>query len=152
MRRKEQEITDRSEIEAIIKEARFCHVAMCTENIPYLVPLCFGYENNTLYFHSAREGKKIDMMKQNPTVSFAIHVSNTFIKSDQACKWGLSYKSVTGTGQVSFLEEETERTRALDSIMRQYSDEEWTYQESSLKKTAVYKIDIEEMTGKSSAE
>lgn len=152
MRRKEQEITDKTEIESIIRKAQVCYVSMCDNSIPYVVPLCFGYRENTLYFHSAREGKKIDIMKNNPTVSFVIDIAGTLIKSDKACKWGLTYKSVMGTGRVSFIEEDTERSKALDCIMTQYSEGSWEYEESSLKRTAVYKIDIEQMTGKVSEE
>ena len=65
MRRKEKEIVEKSEIEAVISKASVCRLGMAEEGMPYVVPLCFGYENNTLYFHSAKEGKKVDILKKN---------------------------------------------------------------------------------------
>ena len=60
MRRKDKEITDRNAIESIIAKSRICRLAMVDDAGPYIVPLCFGFRNNTLYFHSAAEGKKLD--------------------------------------------------------------------------------------------
>ena len=56
MRRKEKEITDKTAMESIILKSSVCRLALSEENRPYIVPLCFGYEDDTLYFHSAREG------------------------------------------------------------------------------------------------
>jgi hypothetical protein len=59
MRRKEKEITDRAELEAVIAEAQVCRLAMCDGAHPYVVPLCFGYEAGTFYVHCAAEGQKL---------------------------------------------------------------------------------------------
>jgi nitroimidazol reductase NimA-like FMN-containing flavoprotein (pyridoxamine 5'-phosphate oxidase superfamily) len=61
MRRSEKEITAKTEIESIIQQSMVCRLAMSEGQIPYIVPLCFGYRNDTLYFHSAKEGKKLDI-------------------------------------------------------------------------------------------
>ena len=68
MRRKDKEISDRSAIEDIIKRSTVCRLAMSDNNSPYVIPINFGYENSTVYFHSAREGRKIDILKKNPNV------------------------------------------------------------------------------------
>ena len=70
MRRKENEITDKAEIESIIKQSWVCRLAMSVDGEPYVVPLCFGYAEDVLYLHSAKEGKKIEMLKQNSAVCF----------------------------------------------------------------------------------
>jgi nitroimidazol reductase NimA-like FMN-containing flavoprotein (pyridoxamine 5'-phosphate oxidase superfamily) len=61
MRRKEKEITDKAVIESIILSSSVCRLALSEDNQPYIIPLCFGYEENTLYFHSAPEGKKLGL-------------------------------------------------------------------------------------------
>ena len=72
MRRKEKEITTRAVIDAIIRQARVCRLALSEDNQPYVVPLCFGYENDTLYFHCAPKGRKLDIiMKQYSEGSFS---------------------------------------------------------------------------------
>ena len=69
MRRKDKEITHRAEIESIIRRSMVCRLALADENIPYLVPLCFGYKDNSLYFHSVGQGRKIEMLKKKLTMS-----------------------------------------------------------------------------------
>ncbi|MCJ7619404.1 MAG: pyridoxamine 5'-phosphate oxidase family protein, partial [Anaerolineae bacterium] len=66
MRRAEREIKDREAIEDILRRATVCRLAVCDGNVPYVVPLSFGYADNCLYFHSAREGRKIETIKANP--------------------------------------------------------------------------------------
>ena len=52
MRKKEREIKDMKEIESIILSTKVCRVAFSDGDQPYIVPLCFGYRNNALYFHA----------------------------------------------------------------------------------------------------
>ncbi len=59
MRRKEKEIADKSEIESIIRKSLVCRLGIVDAGLPYIVPLCFGYDNGALFFHSAKEGRKI---------------------------------------------------------------------------------------------
>ena len=56
MRRNDREITDRRDIDEIIKRCRVCHLAMCDDGQPYVVPLNFGYDGRFLFFHTASEG------------------------------------------------------------------------------------------------
>ena len=84
MRRKEKEIAERSELEAVIKEASVCRIAMVEGTSPYVVPLCFGYDDNTLYFHSAIEGKKIEILKKNNSVCFEMDIGTELIQKGEA--------------------------------------------------------------------
>ena len=60
MRRKDKEIKDQQEIESILGKADVCRLAFSDNDIPYIVPVNYGYRDHCLYFHSAKEGKKID--------------------------------------------------------------------------------------------
>ncbi len=148
MRRADKEITSRAEIEGIIRRSLVCRLALADKNRPYIVPLCFGYKDNSLYFHSAVQGKKIDIIKKNNRVCFEFDIDYEVIKADKACEWGMQYKSVVGFGQASFLEDYESKRRALDIIMKQYSGESSAYPEAKLKHTVIIKVEIEQMTGK----
>ena len=148
MRRADKEITSRAEIEGIIRRSLVCRLALADENRPYIVPLCFGYKDNSLYFHSAVQGKKIDIIKKNNRVCFEFDIDYEVIKADKACEWGMQYKSVVGFGQASFLEDYESKRQALDIIMKQYSGESSAYPETKLKHTVIIKVEIEQMTGK----
>jgi len=151
MRRKDKEIADRAEIESIIRESIICRLALADNEQPYIVPLCFGYKDNALYFHSAAEGKKIDILRKNKNVCFEFDVGSEIKTGKTACEWGLKYRSVIGFGNASFLEDPDSKQAALDIIMQQYSDESFAYSEKILKKTLVIKVEITHMTGKQSS-
>jgi len=150
MRRKDKEISDASEIRTIIRSARVCRLGMVNENKPYIVPLCFGYHENVLYFHGSIKGRKIDILKKNPNVCFELDMIAETMESENACDWSMKYQSVIGFGRASFLESSEEKCKALDIIMRQYSGRQYQFPENKLKATAVFKVKIESMTGKHS--
>jgi len=75
MRRKEKEITNRPEIDTILKGAQVCRLALARENEPYLVPVFFGYDGSRLYFHTAREGRKLDFVAANNRVCFEVELN-----------------------------------------------------------------------------
>jgi len=150
MQRKEKEITDPTEHEAIIAKAKVCRLAMVDGNSPYIVPLSFGYEKNTLYFHGALKGKKIDLIRKNPNICFEFdHLIET-VASEKACSWSVKFQSIIGFGTASLLEKTEEKQRALAIIMAQYSDKQYTFPEKMLNATAVIKVTIESLTGKQS--
>ena len=150
MRRKEKEITDMAEIEQILSRAFVCRLGLCENGRPYVVPLCFGYKDNALYFHCAKEGKKLDIIRKNNNVCFEVDTDYQVIKAEQACKFTMRYKSVIGFGKAMVIEDAEAKRRGLDIIMQQFSKGPFEYPEEDLKKTAAIKVEIESMTGKKS--
>jgi nitroimidazol reductase NimA-like FMN-containing flavoprotein (pyridoxamine 5'-phosphate oxidase superfamily) len=150
MRRKDKKITDRDVIDSIIKESKVCRLALMGDDRPYIVPFSFGYDGSSLFFHGSPEGKKIDILRKNSTVCFEFDNGGEPIPSDGACSWSVRYKSVIGYGTARLIEDIDSKIRALEIIMRQYSEQSFAYPEETVKKTAVIKVDIETVTGKMS--
>ena len=150
MRRKDKEIKEMAEIESIIDRSVVCRLALADENRPYVVPLCFGYKNKALYFHSANKGKKLEILKKNPFVCFEFDIDSETIKADKACDWTMNYKSVIGYGKARFIEEFESKCQALDIIMQHYSSEKFVYPKAKVNNTVVIKVEIAHMTGKMS--
>jgi len=152
MRKKEKEIQDRAEIEAVIRKAEVCRLGLSVDNRPYIVPLNFGFEENCLYFHTAREGKKIDMIRQNSAVCFEVDVDGHVVRAENPCDWSMKYRSVVGYGTASLLTDAEEKRRALDVIMEHYSysGRPGEYPENLVDRLAIIKVDIDSMTGKRS--
>jgi nitroimidazol reductase NimA-like FMN-containing flavoprotein (pyridoxamine 5'-phosphate oxidase superfamily) len=150
MRRKEREITDQKSIEDIISNAWVCRLAMVDGDCPYVVPLCFGYADQTLYFHSAPEGKKLEILKKNNRVCFEVDIGTSLKTNAKPCAWGMNYRSVIGFGHAYFLNDVESKRKGLDIIMRNYADQSFEYQQSALEQTTVIKVEIEQMTGKQS--
>jgi nitroimidazol reductase NimA-like FMN-containing flavoprotein (pyridoxamine 5'-phosphate oxidase superfamily) len=150
MRRKDKEIEDAKEIGSIISRSDVCRIALSENNSPYIVPLCFGYRDNCLYFHSAADGKKIDIIKKNNTVCFEFDIHEGLIKSENPCDWDMKYHSVVGSGKAFFIEDPEEKTRALNIIAEHYSNDAHEYQKKSVDNVTVIKVEIENITGKKS--
>ena len=150
MRRKDREITDRTEMEAILAGAMVCRVAMADGTEPYVVPLCFAYvaDDNAIYFHSAREGKKIDMLARNPRCCVEVDICDGPIPDKSPCNWEFRYKSVICAGMASVLTNPDEKNRALGCIIRHYGDTDHQFTEKELERVCVVKIVIGEMTAK----
>ena len=150
MRRKDKQINDVAVINDILSSTRVCRLALCENNQPYVVPLCFGYKDNTLYFHCAGQGKKLDILRKNKNVCFEIDIDCEVVKADQPCDWGMKYKSVIGFGKAVFIENIEQKCKALDVIMQQYSGGTFEYPANAIENIVVIKIGIESMTGKQS--
>ena len=137
-------------MEAIVRNSLVCRLGMVDEDRPYIVPLCFGYDDGNLFFHSAKEGRKIEILKQNNQVCFEFDIAPELQHGKTACAWGMKYRSVIGFGKASFIEDQQERRKALDVIMGQYADGDFEYSEKSFEKALVIKVEISSMTGKKS--
>ena len=150
MRRKDKEINDIDLIEDIIRNSLVCRLGMSRDNQPYVVPLCFAYSDNMLYFHSAGEGLKLEILQQNPNVCVEFDIDQEVIQGDKPCEWGIRYRSVIGFGKASFVEDLEEKRKGLDAIMKHYSGGSFEYVEPAIESTCIIKVTIESMTGKES--
>ncbi|HOM96817.1 MAG: pyridoxamine 5'-phosphate oxidase family protein [Acetomicrobium sp.] len=148
MRRKDREITDAKQIEEILKEGKVCYLALCKENEPYVVPMHYAWQSGYLYLHSAREGKKVEFAKQNPQVSFCIVPQWEIIEGSRSCDWTTHYRSVMGSGVVEFVEDVAEKTKALETFMGHYTSERFEFSKAMLDRVLVWKIKVDELTGK----
>lgn len=150
MRRKEKEIIEDEILNEIIGCAKVCRLGLSDEGVPYIVPLCFGYKEKTLYFHSAIEGNKIEIIKKNPSVCFEFDRNIELVRSDNPCNWGMKYQSIIGHGMAIFIDTLQEKKEALQIIMNQYAEGNFSLQDSAISRTTVFKVIIEKMTGKQS--
>lgn len=150
MRKKEKEIKDRLDIEAVIQKAAVCRLAMSDNNVPYIVPLNFGFRDNCLYFHSSLEGRKMDIIKSNNIVCFEIDIDFELVKADKACKWSAHYKSVIGMGRAFIIDDRDKKLEALEIIMDHYQAGPHEFMENLVDKAAVVCVKVDELTGKRS--
>jgi len=148
MRRKDREITDREEMEAILAEAQVCRLALAEGGEPYCVPLCFGYAGNTLWIHSAREGRKIDLITRNPRCCVEADICEGPIPDKLPCSWEFRYRSVICTGRAQVANDPEEKRTGLACILRHYGAGEYSFTENDLDRVCVIKIEVDGMTGK----
>ena len=150
MRKKEKEIKDRSEVESVIQKAVVCRLAMSDNNVPYIVPLNFGFRDNCLYFHSSLEGKKLDIIKSNNIVCFEMDIDFELVKGEKACNFSAKYKSVIGMGRAFIIDDRDKKLEALEIIMDHYRAGPHEFMEKLVDKAAVVCVKVDELTGKRS--
>jgi nitroimidazol reductase NimA-like FMN-containing flavoprotein (pyridoxamine 5'-phosphate oxidase superfamily) len=152
MRRKDRDASDIKLIEDIIRKADVCRLAFANGNTPYIVTMNFGYSgipDQNLFFHCAREGKKLDMIRNNNYVCFEMDTDHEIFSGPKGCDWGMKYSSVVGYGIISIITDEVARKTGLKCIMSHYENEkEYSFDDKVLAKTTILRLDITEMTGK----
>ena len=149
MGRKDREITDIDQIEDIIGRALRCCIGMVDGTEPYVVPVSFGYERNALYFHSALEGRKVDVIRKNNRLSFEIDTDLAVVRTETGCGWSMEYRSVMGTGTAHILETDGEKAHGLGVITRHYAGDDFRLPEPIPTAVLVVRVDIESISGKS---
>ena len=163
MRRKDREVKDYEQIIDILSRCKVLHLALISEGKPYSVPLNFGYvvEDDAdtkklyVYFHCASEGKKLTAIKENPDVCFSAEsLAEADGDKENACTWTCYYESVIGFGKAKVLTDSDERAKGLDAIMLHHGFKipagvkKIAYNAMELARTAVVRIEVDEITGK----
>ena len=152
MRRHDREITDKNEILEIMNLCDVCRLAFKDGDYPYILPLNFGIEEKAghiiLYFHSALEGYKTELIKRDNRVSFEMDCKHELKYDEGKGYCTMAYESVIGRGRIEVLPND-EKENALRKIMGHYHHSEETYfNPAAISRTLVYMLMIEEMTAK----
>lgn len=148
MRRKDREITDQKWIEEVLEEGKVCFLSLCRNNEPYIVPMHYAWKDGFLYLHSALEGKKVDIARENPRVSFCVVPEWKIIEGSKPCDWTTHYRSVMGSGVVEFVEDETEKRKALTIFVEHFTHGAFELPRPMLDRVLVWKIKVDNITGK----
>ncbi|MHB8846339.1 MAG: pyridoxamine 5'-phosphate oxidase family protein [Nitrospirota bacterium] len=153
MRRHEKEIHDRKVVDNLLGRSTVGRLGtMGLDGYPRIKPLNFAYVDRAVYFHSAREGEKIDDIRRDSKVCFEVDLPIAYVKGGQAdpCSAAYLYQSVIIYGKAALVLDETERRMALLELMRKYQPGGGygAFPDARLAITAVVRIDIETMTGK----
>ena len=151
MRRVNREIKDLNEIKKIVDGCKVLRIATKDKEGLYVVPLNFGYscENGkfTFYFHSAKEGRKIDAFKADEQVAFEMDCEHKLVVAEKACGYSYKFASVIGTGTITFLEGK-EKLNALSILMKHQTGKDFTFDEKMAKGVAVCSLIAEKLTAK----
>ncbi len=151
MRRNEKEIKDPAELERILQINDICRLGMVRDGVPYIVPMNYGYADGVLYMHSAREGRKVDILRADNYVCFEIDGEVKIMEAGEACSWTTHYTSIIGYGRIELLDDPDEKRHGLTVLMTQYSDRtDWEFPDRQLDRVLVLKLKIESMRGKRS--
>ncbi len=153
MRRWKKEIKDKA---VIIDLLNTCHVGrlgtISKDGYPMVKPLNFAYHNGKIYFHTAKEGEKIEDIKRDNRVCFEVDLPIAYLKAkNQPCEANYLYRSVIIKGRAYIIEDREDKIFALRCLMEKYQPGGGygsEFPEEKLQITGIVRIDIEEMVGK----
>ncbi len=152
MRRKKQKLSESETIE-ILESCTSGVLAVTGDNdYPYAVPLSYAYKNGKLFFHFAKEGHKIDGIKNNDKVSFCVIKTDDVIPKD----FNTHYRSAIVFGRARFLTEDSEKKYALECLVEKYSPDHIKEGQSEIEqewnRVCAAEVKIEHMTGKAASD
>jgi len=151
--RPNREITSNQEITEILKNGKYVVISMCRNNEPYVVTLSYGYDLNTnsLYFHSAKEGLKLDFLHANSQVCATVIEDGGYIIDE--C--GHNYRSVVFWGKMAIINDLDEKKHGMSILLNQLENKQNVIKEKLLKsenyyysKMEVLKLEITQIHGK----
>ncbi len=154
MRRKDREITDQAVMLEAVRECDCVRIGLIDEDgLAYMVPVNFGHtvENGSLviYFHGAGEGKKIDLIRKQPVVSFEMDCGHELKPQETGCGYSFAFKSIMGKGDISILEDTDSKKEAFKAIFAQYTDrKDIQFNDEAIKATAVFRLKVTEWSCK----
>lgn len=158
MRRSDKEITDPEILKKILKTTQYVTLAMSMDGRPYLVSLSHGFDEdgNCIYFHCAKEGKKLDYLRSNNAVWGQAILDHGYFRAEDPCECNYFFASVHFSGKATFLEDPVEKRKALECLIKQLnSDPEpliARLTSDRITRILIGRIDIDFMTGKKSEE
>ena len=149
MRRFKQQIADEECIRILKEQPRGVLSMMGDDGYPYGIPLDHWYceEDGKLYFHGAKEGKKLDSLKLNDKVSYCVY-DEGFRKEGE---WALNINSVVIFGRMHVVEDEDKKRMICEHLCRKFTDDEEYLKKElthAFPRVCCLEIEIDHMTGK----
>lgn len=148
MRRKERQMSQEAAIELLKRGEYGVLSSVDEEGQPYGVPVNYTFDGGqTIIFHCAKQGHKLDNLKTNPKVCF------TVVGDTQVLDWKFTtaYESVIVFGIASEVEDD-EKYQGLRMLMLKYSpgfEDNFNKDiEKAMRPTQVMKIQVKQLTGK----
>lgn len=148
MRRKDREM-QQDFAWLVTDKCEYAVLAMAdTAGMPYCVPVSICLEDNYIYFHCALQGKKLDILRMNPRVCMTC-VGDTRRLTDQ---FTTEYESAIIYGTAEEIMQDSEKVHALRLLCERHTPANMhAFEEAitrSLARTGVWKITVEQITGK----
>lgn len=149
MRRFKQQITEEESREVLRNAKRGVLSLLGEDGYPYGLPINQWYceEDGKLYFHGAKEGHKIEAIKNCDKASFCAY-DEGYRKDGE---WALNIKSVIAFGRISLVEDEEVARKICTNLVGKFIDDK-EYLEKELKnalpRVQCLEMSIEHVTGK----
>jgi hypothetical protein len=124
-------------------------LCMASDGEPYAVPVNHAYQDGRFYFHCATTGRKLDIISQNPNVSYVITKFYGDRRDlDKSLKCHGPWESVIAYGKARVVSEQDELIRTFKTFMKYFGEDDYQHGENLLLNTRVIVIEVERMTAR----
>lgn len=149
MRRFKQQISEDECIRILKEQPRGILSMHGDDGYPYGIPMDHWYSeaDGCLYFHGAKEGKKIDSVKRDDKVSYCVY-DQGFRREGE---WALNINSVVVFGRMRIVEDEDKKREICTNLCRKFTDDEDYLKKemtNAFPRVCCLELSIEHMTGK----
>ncbi len=149
MRKVKREISNFADILDLLRNLDTLRLGISDQPYPYVVPVSFGFEVRDgllrFYFHGAKEGKKAELLAENPRVCAEADRCYRFKNTDRAVT--CLYESVIAFGTCRILTG-YEARHGLEQILKHCGYSDLEIDPAVLPATAIWEITVESVTGK----
>lgn len=158
MRMFKKSVQDEERINLFLSEMETGYLGLSSQDMPYIVPLNYVWYEGNVYFHGASEGKKIEIIEDNPNATFVVSENYGTITDPVPANTDTAYLSVMLFGKVEFVNDLDEATKAMQQLLNKYVPGYYPsalpkshvdrYRSSLGSKTKVFKLVVTAFTAK----
>jgi len=150
MRRKDKQVSDINVLNSVMNNATVCRIGLVKDDRPYVIPLNFGFDGKHIYFHSAKSGEKVEILKRNNHICVEVEQDISIVENEKPCEWGAHYLTVVVHGTAELVSDPVEKRYGLVQIVAHYKSggDQYSFTDEDLKPVLVYKVIVEEIIGK----
>lgn len=143
------------DIESIIKiidESFLCHIGFAIENQPFVIPVCYGRENDKIFFHGAKGSRMFHALRTGKEICVTISIVDGIVLARSAFNHTINYRSVVIFGKARELIDPAEKTNALNIITEHIIPGRWNDvrkpTDKELNATSIFTLKINEASAK----
>jgi nitroimidazol reductase NimA-like FMN-containing flavoprotein (pyridoxamine 5'-phosphate oxidase superfamily) len=145
----EEFIESRAEIEDILINESMGFLSMAKNNVPYTIPVTYGYNNGKILFHCSLKGKKLEYITKNPKVCFTVgRQYGKFVPHPQGAVCHANSDCVICHGTARIIEDIEERCKVLNIFNKCIVPDAREIKVEEVKNCNAVEIIIAEMTGR----
>lgn len=160
VRRDDRAVNDDEWIKALLHRAPVGYLATVYGDQPFINSNLFVYDEaeQVIYMHTARTGRTQTNMNgqsgERPKVCFTVTEMGRLLPADVALEFSVEYKGVVVFGRAEIIHDPEAAGKALQMLLDKYAPHLQPGRDyrpvvaEELKRTAVYRITIDEWSGK----
>jgi nitroimidazol reductase NimA-like FMN-containing flavoprotein (pyridoxamine 5'-phosphate oxidase superfamily) len=125
----------------LLSAAKYGRLGLSKDNLPYVVPMSYVYQDGNIYLHSRGRGKKVEYVTENPRVCFQIDVL-------EKERW----LSVIASGVARLSDSVEAKQKMFDAFTKKgqggHGGKKFSREELERMPMTIWVIEIEDLTGR----